>query len=93
MLVALFCYKMCVNGATAAMKILCCQDDHDCASQRYDIPLQAREFRLVGPAHACDLLPEWRRSQIDPERNSQLYMKRIEAPAPGMSPPGGRIGW
>jgi hypothetical protein len=54
---------------------------------------QARDFRLVGPAHESDLLPAWRLAAVDPERNSQLYMKRIEAPVSNMREPGKRIGW
>jgi hypothetical protein len=55
--------------------------------------MQARDFRLVGPAHESDLLPTWRLAAVDPGRNSQLYMKRIEAPVSNMREPGKRIGW
>jgi len=53
---------------------------------------QAREFVASGPAHASRTLPESRRAKIDPARNSQLYVKRLEAPVPGMQP-GSRIGY
>jgi hypothetical protein len=55
--------------------------------------MQARGFRLLGAAHKSSMLPDWRRCQIDAERNSQLYMKRIEAPERGMRKPGQRIGF
>jgi hypothetical protein len=55
--------------------------------------VQARDFRLVGCAHESDLLPDWRRAAVNPERNSQLYMKRIEAHTPDMRKPGQRVGY
>ena len=55
--------------------------------------MQAREFRLVGAAHNSSLLPEGRRARIDSQRNSQLYMKRIEARPSDMRKPGERIGF
>lgn len=54
---------------------------------------QARDFRLDGPAHESELLSPWRRDQVDAGRNSQLYMKRIEAPSKDMRKPGERIGF
>lgn len=53
---------------------------------------QAREFVPVGAAHKSDMLPVLRRSRVDPKRNSQMYVKKLEAPIPGMQP-GTRIGF
>lgn len=53
---------------------------------------QAREFVPVGAAHLSDMLPESRQKKVDPKRNSQLYVKQLEAPTPGMKP-GMRIGF
>lgn len=53
---------------------------------------QAREFVASGPAHTSRTLPASRRRRIDPARNSQLYVKRLEAALPGMLP-GSRIGY
>lgn len=53
---------------------------------------QARDFLPVGAAHLSTMLPAARRSRVDPKRNSQLYVKMLEAPTPGMMP-GTRIGF
>ena len=53
---------------------------------------QAREFVPVGAAHLSAMLPAARRRSIDPSRNSQLYVKKLAAPTPGMTP-GTRIGF
>jgi hypothetical protein len=47
----------------------------------------------MGSAHESELLSAWRREVVDPVRNSQLYMKRIEAPERKMPRPGKRIGF
>ncbi len=38
---------------------------------------EQRSFILAGTAHESDLLPESRRSVIDPARNSKLYVKML----------------
>ncbi|CAL5225511.1 g8341 [Coccomyxa viridis] len=38
---------------------------------------EQRSFMLAGTAHESDLLPESRRSVIDPARNSKLYVKML----------------
>jgi amino-acid N-acetyltransferase len=69
---------------------------HDCLvllTTRTADWFQARDFRLMGSAHESELLSAWRREVVDPVRNSQLYMKRIEAPERKMPRPGKRIGF
>lgn len=46
-----------------------------------------------GAAYASELLPLSRRVRINPARNSQLYVKTMEAPAGEMTAPGKRIGF
>ena len=53
---------------------------------------QARDFRMAGTAHDCKLLPSARRAQVDPRRNSQLYIKKLE-PGVDMLPAGARTGF
>ena len=38
---------------------------------------EQRSFILAGTAHESNLLPESRRSVIDPARNSKLYVKML----------------
>jgi len=54
---------------------------------------QARDFRLAGAAHSCQVLPADRRARVDPKRNSQLYIKKLEPSNEAMSPAGTRIGF
>lgn len=56
---------------------------------------EQRDFKWVGPAYASVLLPESRRARVNPARNSQLYVKDMEAPDGGSTsvPPGKRIGF
>ena len=53
----------------------------------------ARCCRWVGPAYASHLLPSARRSRINPARNSQLYVKALEAMDGNLAEPGKRIGF
>ncbi|PNH10921.1 putative calcium-transporting ATPase 4, plasma membrane-type, partial [Tetrabaena socialis] len=53
---------------------------------------EQRDFRWQGAAYASELLPIGRRSRINPARNSQLYVKNLEAPADDLAP-GKRIGF
>lgn len=54
---------------------------------------EQRDFRWQGAAYASELLPLSRRVRINPARNSQLYVKTMEAPAGEMTAPGKRIGF
>ncbi|KAG2437190.1 hypothetical protein HXX76_005854 [Chlamydomonas incerta] len=54
---------------------------------------EQRDFRWQGAAYASELLPLARRSRINPARNSQLYVKNLEAPADNLQAPGKRIGF
>jgi amino-acid N-acetyltransferase len=47
----------------------------------------------AGPAYASELLPEARRARINPARNSQLYVKHMEAADSELVEPGKRIGF
>lgn len=47
----------------------------------------------TGPAYASELLPETRRARINPARNSQLYVKQLEARDEMTAEPGKRIGF
>lgn len=55
--------------------------------------MQARDFTPAGPAWQSDMLPAARRAKINPARNSQLYVKALEAPDESIPLPGKRIGW
>eukprot|EP00878_Enallax_costatus_P033338 GHUV01036758.1.p1 GENE.GHUV01036758.1~~GHUV01036758.1.p1 ORF type:complete len:123 (+),score=33.02 GHUV01036758.1:338-706(+) len=54
-----------------------------------------RDFKHVGPAWCSNLLPQERRSKINPARNSQLYVKQLVPLGQGeqYSKPGTRIGF
>ncbi|GIL81500.1 hypothetical protein Vretimale_1003 [Volvox reticuliferus] len=54
---------------------------------------EQRDFRWQGAAYASELLPLPRRARINPARNSQLYVKNMEAPADDLIAPGKRIGF
>eukprot|EP00798_Chlamydomonas_sp_ICE-L_P014642 gene14642-20678_t len=54
---------------------------------------EQRDFGWSGPAYASILLPERRRVRINPDRNSQLYSKELEAAEDGEEAPGKRIGY
>uniref|UniRef100_A0A7R9V5J8 N-acetyltransferase domain-containing protein n=2 Tax=Chlamydomonas euryale TaxID=1486919 RepID=A0A7R9V5J8_9CHLO len=54
---------------------------------------EQRDFMHSGPAYASTLLPEARRVRIDPARNSQLYVKQLEACDASMPRAGKRIGY
>ncbi|KAG2485158.1 hypothetical protein HYH03_016048 [Edaphochlamys debaryana] len=54
---------------------------------------EQRDFRWQGAAYASELLPIGRRSRINPSRNSQLYVKNLEAAENDLSAPGKRIGF
>uniref|UniRef100_A0A7S3RA34 amino-acid N-acetyltransferase n=1 Tax=Dunaliella tertiolecta TaxID=3047 RepID=A0A7S3RA34_DUNTE len=54
---------------------------------------EQRDFKLRGPAALSALLPSQRRAKINPARNSQLYVKELEAPDEISKPPGKRIGF
>ncbi|GLC55697.1 hypothetical protein PLESTB_001015800 [Pleodorina starrii] len=54
---------------------------------------EQRDFRWQGAAYASELLPLARRARINPARNSQLYVKNMEAPADDLTAPGKRIGF
>ncbi|EFJ51352.1 hypothetical protein VOLCADRAFT_57336 [Volvox carteri f. nagariensis] len=54
---------------------------------------EQRDFRWQGAAFASELLPLARRARINPARNSQLYVKNLEAPADDLTAPGKRIGF
>eukprot|EP00983_Pelagomonas_calceolata_P048433 1141042-Pelagomonas_calceolata.AAC.4 len=47
----------------------------------------------ICPAALSALLPSQRRAKINPARNSQLYVKELEAPDEISKPPGKRIGF
>lgn len=52
-----------------------------------------RDFVLAGPAWCSPLLPATRREKVNPARNSQLYVKDLEAPDASTAAPGERIGF
>jgi len=54
---------------------------------------EQRDFKWSGPAYASVLLPQARRSRINPTRNSQLYVKQMEAADETTAQPGKRIGF
>ncbi|KXZ50954.1 hypothetical protein GPECTOR_14g2 [Gonium pectorale] len=54
---------------------------------------EQRDFRWQGAAYASSLLPLSRRERINPARNSQLYVKDLEAPDHDLQEPGKRIGF
>jgi len=54
---------------------------------------EQRDFRWCGAAYESKLLPTSRRSKINPARNSQLYVKELEAPDTMGAKPGKRIGF
>lgn len=55
---------------------------------------EQRDFKWSGPAYASELIPETRRARINPARNSQMYVKTLEAPDDANPvEPGKRIGF
>ncbi|KAJ9518434.1 hypothetical protein QJQ45_018455 [Haematococcus lacustris] len=54
---------------------------------------EQRDFRWIGPAYANEVLPAARRARVNPTRNSQLYVKQLEAPHDNLQEPGKRIGY
>lgn len=54
---------------------------------------EQRDFMYSGPAYMSFLLPEARRKKINPARNSQLYVKNLEASDAALPVAGKRIGF
>jgi amino-acid N-acetyltransferase len=54
---------------------------------------EQRDFKHCGPAFSSNLLPNERRAKINPARNSQLYVKDLEAANDNLPEPGKRIGY
>ena len=54
---------------------------------------EQRDFKHSGPAYLSTLIPESRRAKINAARNSQLYVKVLEACDAALPRPGKRIGF